>query len=202
MQNLVRTDLLPAAVIARRMEKGAPDAPSGVLFVANERKHCCSAHGAPPRMLRELRPHYVYASDLASDLANALAIALSSPLASALARAIARHSVPAITRALALALVGDGPAFRIGHRRKQMIIYSASRESATQHERQQRDRRKCKYTSRESATGTRQRLHANQCRNSEGPKQPAETNQCMSSASKTEAEMATRKPTNTSVDPS
>ena len=143
---------------------------------------------------------HLHAGALANDLANALTIALGSPLASALARAIARHSVPAI--AFALALVGDGPAFWIAHRRKQMILYSASRESATQHERLQRDRRKCKYTSRESATGTRQRLHAKQCRNSEGPKQPAETNQCMSSASKTEAEMATRKPTNTSVDPS
>ena len=145
---------------------------------------------------------HLHAGALRNDLGNALTIAIGSPLASALARAVARHSVPAITLALALALVGDGPAFRIGHRRKQMIIYSASRESATQHERLQRDRRKCKYTSRESATGTRQRLHAKQCRNSEGPKQPAETNQCMSSASKTEAEMATRKPTNTSVDPS
>jgi hypothetical protein len=138
-------------------------------------------------MLRELCPHYeeeermhLRAGALANDLANALAIALGSPLASALARAIARHSVPAITLALALALVGDGPAFRIVHRRKQMILYSASRESATQHERLQRDRRKCKYTSRESATGTHQRWHAKQheslqgavlqCRNSEGQK--------------------------------
>jgi hypothetical protein len=119
MQNLVRTDLLPAAVISRRMEIGALDAPSGVLLVASERRHCCSAHGAPLRLFQDVASHYgeeerihLHAGALANDLANALTIALGSPLASALAIAFA------------LVLVGDGLAFWIKHRRKQMILYN------------------------------------------------------------------------------
>ncbi len=121
------------------MEIGALDAPSGVLLVASERRHCCSAHGAPLRLFQDVASHYgeeerihLHAGALANDLANALTIALGSPLASALARAIARHSVPAI--AFALALLGDGPTFCIAHPRKQIILNSANLDSSTQHE--------------------------------------------------------------------
>ena len=85
--------LLQAAVIPRRMEKAAMDAPRGVLLVANERRHCCGAHGAPHRLWRVVCIHYAIEERMhlrASALASALAIALATyiPLAAWRVRAL------------------------------------------------------------------------------------------------------------------
>jgi hypothetical protein len=104
---------LQAAIIPRRMEKAAKDAPRGVPLVANERRHCCGAHGAPHRLWRVACIHYDLGERMrlrASALASTLAIALATYIRWQRGVCALFATASSLALALAIALVGQPQA--------------------------------------------------------------------------------------------
>ena len=96
------------------MEKAAKDAPRGELLVANERRHCCGAHGAPHRLWRVACIYYSLEERIrlrASALASALAIALATHIRWQRGVCALVATASSLALALAIALVGCGPAY-------------------------------------------------------------------------------------------